>query len=100
MLEKKLNGIFFFYFRFRIRSDNNIDGTIDVLNTWLNDHREEYHSIDLIFDDKSRGFEDEKGISDWSNNRFFHVIKLREEALNFGRRVWADFIFVRFFFKQ
>lgn len=79
---------------FRIRSDNNIDNTIDVLNTWLKKHNKEYHSIDLILDDKSEGFSDEKGIADWSNNRFSHVIKYREEALNYARRIWADYIFV------
>lgn len=80
---------------FRIRSDNNIDDTINVLKTWLNDYGKNYFSINATLDDNTNGIDDEIGIADWSINRFEHVIKLREEILDHAKRIWADYIFVR-----
>lgn len=82
----------------RIRSDNNIDKSIEVLSTWLNRTANEYHGVDTNFNEKSIGFEDENGIAHWSTQRFLHVIKLREDALNAGRNIWADFVWVYIFF--
>ncbi|XP_033222160.1 glycosyltransferase 25 family member-like isoform X2 [Belonocnema kinseyi] len=77
-----------------IRSDNNIDKSIEILNTWLEQQKTKYHAVDFLFDDKSKGFDDEKGIADWSPTRFSNIIKLREEAVHHARKIWADFIFM------
>ncbi|XP_029047412.1 glycosyltransferase 25 family member [Osmia bicornis bicornis] len=77
-----------------IRSDNNIDKSIEVLSTWLSRTANEYHGVETNFNEKSIGFEDENGIAHWSTQRFLHVIKLREDALNAGRNIWADFIWM------
>lgn len=53
-----------------------------------------YHLVNVGLDEKSMGIEDEDGIADWSTNRFTHVINLREELFHFGRKIWADYIFV------
>lgn len=65
---------------------------------WLSNEGEFYHSINLSIDTESRGIEDEIGIADWSHKRFQHVISLREEALAYGRKIWADYLFVRTFY--
>ncbi|XP_023246412.1 glycosyltransferase 25 family member isoform X2 [Copidosoma floridanum] len=77
-----------------IQSDNNVDNTINVLKTWLREQGDHYFLINATLDDKTHGIEDEKGIADWSPVRFEHVIKLREEVLNYARKIWADFIFM------
>lgn len=79
---------------FRIRSDNNIDNSIEILKIWLEKEKTKYHAVDFLFHEETNGFDDEKGIADWSSSRFSHIIKLREEAMNYARKVWADFIFV------
>jgi len=30
----------------------------------------------------------------WTEERFKHIINLKEEALNKGREIWADFVWV------
>ncbi|XP_033304029.1 glycosyltransferase 25 family member [Bombus bifarius] len=77
-----------------ICSDNNIDNSIEILSTWLKNERSKYHGVEINFDEKSNGFEDENEISHWSPQRFLHVINLREEALHAGRNIWADFIWM------
>ncbi|KAL6261421.1 hypothetical protein P5V15_006515 [Pogonomyrmex californicus] len=77
-----------------IRSDNNIDNTIDILNEWLSSRDNMYHLLNVHLNASSTGFEDEKTIADWSPRRFAHVINLREQALNYAREIWADFIWM------
>uniref|UniRef100_A0A0C9RI84 AAEL003481_0 protein n=1 Tax=Fopius arisanus TaxID=64838 RepID=A0A0C9RI84_9HYME len=77
-----------------IRSDNNIDNSIEILSKWLNKEGKHYHSINARLDSESHGFDDEKGTADWSNDRFTHVINLRQEALDYARESWADYIFM------
>lgn len=77
-----------------ICSDNNIDNSIEILSAWLNNESNKYHGVQINFDEKSKGFDDEKGITNWSAQRFLHVINLREEALKAGRNMWADFIWM------
>lgn len=50
--------------------------------------------VNATLDEESHGHDDEKGIADWSSKRFEHIINLREEVLDYARRIWADFIFV------
>ena len=33
-------------------------------------------------------------MSDWTDDRFDHVIQLREKALNAARQLWADYLLV------
>lgn len=77
-----------------IRSDNNIDNSIEILKAWLEKEKRKYHAVDFLFYEESKGFDDEKGVADWSPKRFSHVIKLKEEAINHARKMWADFVFI------
>ena len=86
---------YLFHIDFRVRSDNNVDRSIEILNKWISLEGEKYHSLNVQLNATSTGFEDERTIADWSPRRFAHVIDLREQALNYARAIWADFILVR-----
>ncbi|XP_071636841.1 glycosyltransferase 25 family member isoform X1 [Temnothorax longispinosus] len=77
-----------------IRSDNNVDNSIKILNKWISTRSEMYHSLNVDLNASSTGFEDEKSIANWSPRRFAHVIDLREQALDYARKIWADFIWM------
>ncbi|EFN88899.1 Glycosyltransferase 25 family member [Harpegnathos saltator] len=77
-----------------ICSDNNVDNTIEILNKWINSEGKKYHCLNVHLNATSMGFEDEKTITDWSSRRFAHVINLREQALNYARQIWTDFIWM------
>ncbi|KAL6442950.1 hypothetical protein ACFW04_002750 [Cataglyphis niger] len=81
-----------------IRSDNNVDRSIEILNKWISLEGEKYHSLNVQLNATSTRFEDERTFADWSPRRFAHVIDLREQALDYARQIWADFIWVREFF--
>lgn len=41
-------------------------------------------------------FTDETGPKHWNNQRYEHVIKLRQAALDTAREIWADYLLVRY----
>lgn len=53
---------------------------------------DKYHSLNVELNTTSTKLEDERTFADWSPRRFAHVIDLREQALNYAREIWADFI--------
>ncbi|XP_050448494.1 glycosyltransferase 25 family member [Cataglyphis hispanica] len=77
-----------------IRSDNNVDRSIEILNKWISLEGEKYHSLNVQLNATSTRFEDERTFADWSPRRFAHVIDLREKALDYARQIWADFIWM------
>lgn len=56
--------------------------------------QDRYHAIYA----ESRGEEypyfDEEGPGHWTRERFDYIMRSREEALNFARRIWADYTWV------
>jgi collagen beta-1,O-galactosyltransferase len=60
----------------------------------LKEQGDKYFSINVTLDEKTQGHIDENGIADWTSSRFEHIIKLREEVLNYARNMWADYLFV------
>ncbi|XP_037784027.1 glycosyltransferase 25 family member-like [Penaeus monodon] len=76
-----------------IRSDHNQDRTIDILQDWLEDNRNKYHSVEEHLDQLGpKKYPDDKFVSDWSDERFDNIISMKEEALKKARGMWADFI--------
>ncbi|XP_026474672.1 glycosyltransferase 25 family member [Ctenocephalides felis] len=78
-----------------IRSDNNIDHSLEITKLFLDKISEQYHSVDYEYTTKKlfSSNEDNNVISKWSEERFKHVIKLKEEALGKARKMWADYVF-------
>lgn len=54
---------------------------------------EAYHSINYALDNETQRYQNESSSYDWPVSRFKHVIALKEEALQYARDIWADFIF-------
>lgn len=79
---------------FRLRSDHNEDKTIEVLYQWLFKWSTAYHHVNIEHDDKTQRRDSEATATHWSDERYLDVIRMKEEALNYGRKIWADFIFV------
>lgn len=88
------------YFKFlictfaRISSDNNIDNSTEVLRAWLEKNGPSYHGYKAVLDEESKGFEGERGIADWTVERYLHIINLREAAFRAARAQWADYLWV------
>ena len=75
-----------------IRSDHNEDNTIDILEHWL-ENSTEYHSKDVILNRENVRFGDQnQGPLEWSDSRFFHMINLKQGALEHARFIWADWV--------
>lgn len=83
-----------------LRSDHNVDNSIEIIETFLNHSSEKYHSVN--YKGKSTPlingtYFNQESVADWTLERFLHVIKLKQEGLDYGRKIWADFVFVSFF---
>ncbi|XP_044269786.1 glycosyltransferase 25 family member [Tribolium madens] len=74
-----------------IRSDHNSDKTIEILRKWINAVKDEYHLISTDFVEGDEAYPNENGPAHWTQERFNHVIDLRESSLNFARKIWADY---------
>lgn len=76
-----------------MRSDHNEDITGEILKTWITSVSNKYHDINAETCCKGK-FPDETGPGHWTKERFDHIIDLRESALDYARRTWADYVLV------
>lgn len=76
-----------------IYTDHNVDQTAEIVDTWAEAVLNEYHNVNLTSEDGEAFFPDEEGSQKWTAQRYWHVIRLREEAIQVARTLWADFIF-------
>jgi len=79
-----------------IRSDNNEDKSIEVLETWLSyvGPKHEYHDIIKDFrecENEDCLLEGDSSPVGWSDTRFEHIMSLRQESLEMARFSLADF---------
>ncbi|XP_076436373.1 procollagen galactosyltransferase 2-like [Babylonia areolata] len=77
-----------------IRSDHNIDNSTAILKEWAAGVKPLYHHIDLKIDEKQTGYTDERSPCEWTEKRFANVIGLRQKAVDYARKAWADFLFM------
>jgi collagen beta-1,O-galactosyltransferase len=75
-------------------TDHNEDNSQEILEVWLRRARDLYHSVHYQFDDSEKIRKEETNLTHWPEERFLELIRMKEEALNFGRRSWADYVFV------
>lgn len=75
-----------------IYTDHNSDDTEDILQAWAEAKSDNYHNVNLTREESDAFYADENGVQKWTAERYWHVIRLREEALNLARSLWADFI--------
>ncbi|KAK7094496.1 procollagen galactosyltransferase 1-like [Littorina saxatilis] len=77
-----------------IRSDHNIDNSTAILKEWVAGVKPLYHHINIVIEEKTMGYTDERSECDWTEKRFSNVIALRQKAVDFARKGWADFLFM------
>nr|CAH7758151.1 unnamed protein product [Callosobruchus chinensis] len=75
-----------------IRSDHNSDNSIQILKAWISSVKDKYHSINTEFIEDEKNYPDEIGPGHWTHQRFKQIIYLRESALEYGRKTWADYL--------
>lgn len=76
-------------------TDHNEDNSREILETWLAKVRSSYHSIRYQFDESGEKMrKSETNFTHWSNERFEDIIRMKEEALDYARRSWADYVLV------
>uniref|UniRef100_A0A2M4ARY6 Putative glycosyltransferase 25 family member n=1 Tax=Anopheles triannulatus TaxID=58253 RepID=A0A2M4ARY6_9DIPT len=76
-----------------IRSDHNEDRSIEITKAWLKRTTALYHSVDFKYRTEPAGKrESEKTYTHWTEDRFADVIRLKEEALQTARKMWADYV--------
>lgn len=76
-----------------IRTDHSEDNTTYILYEWAVKVQHFYHRLDFNYSLEPTGYEGENGPYDWTDERFNHLIHLREEALMQARYIWADYLF-------
>lgn len=81
-------------------TDHNEDQSQEILEIWLRRARASYHSVHYQFDDSEKTRKGETNLTHWPEERFLELIRMKEAALDFGRRSWADYIFVSINFLQ
>lgn len=81
---------------FRLRTDHNEDKTLPILYQWLYAWAQKYHNIDIEYDNSTMRRKSEKSFAHWSIERYQDLIRMKEEALEYGRKIWADYVFVSF----
>ncbi|XP_016989280.1 glycosyltransferase 25 family member [Drosophila rhopaloa] len=78
---------------FWLRCDHSNDDSIDILQTWLEHSADHYHAVNYVLEPQVRSYENESSPYEWPASRFKHLIALKEEAFQYGRNIWADFVF-------
>ncbi|KAJ8964651.1 hypothetical protein NQ317_012321, partial [Molorchus minor] len=64
-----------------IKSDHNFDQSIEILKLWVSSVKDHYHSINTEYVEGGENFPEESSPSHWTEERFNHLIELRESAL-------------------
>lgn len=75
-------------------TDHNIDNSIEILNLWLEKVQKHYHKIHYQYDNSKKLRKSERNHTHWPDERFRDIIKMKENALDYARGLWADFVFV------
>ncbi|KAG9262809.1 procollagen galactosyltransferase 1-like [Astyanax mexicanus] len=77
-----------------VATDHNSDNTTAMLREWLIKVQNLYHYVEWRPEEESSEFEEEAGPKHWTNQRYEHVMKLRQAALETAREMWADYFLV------
>lgn len=76
-----------------IRSDHNVDKTVTILEEWLLRNQHKYHSCNVKIDKYlPKHYPGDVEGTEWSDDRFNNIIRMKEEALTLARHIWADYI--------
>uniref|UniRef100_H3D6P7 Cerebral endothelial cell adhesion molecule n=1 Tax=Tetraodon nigroviridis TaxID=99883 RepID=H3D6P7_TETNG len=73
-------------------TDHNLDNTTAVLREWLTVMQQFYHHVEWRPLEQPTSYAGELGPKHWPNSRYEYLMKLKQAALNFARKRWADYI--------
>ncbi|XP_043914578.1 probable inactive glycosyltransferase 25 family member 3 [Protopterus annectens] len=73
-------------------TDHNIDNTTAILREWLTVMQKFYHSIEWRPRDQPASYVGEMGPKHWTKSRYEYLMKLKQAAINYARKKWADYI--------
>ncbi|TDH01961.1 hypothetical protein EPR50_G00168140 [Perca flavescens] len=73
-------------------TDHNADNTTAILKEWLTVMQKYYHYVEWRPMEQPTSYAGELGPKHWPNTRYEYVMKLKQAALNFARKRWADYI--------
>uniref|UniRef100_A0A8C5PP07 Cerebral endothelial cell adhesion molecule n=1 Tax=Leptobrachium leishanense TaxID=445787 RepID=A0A8C5PP07_9ANUR len=76
----------------RCATDHNEDYTRWVLQDWLEAVQPMYRAVEWKAQDSPRWYPEEIGPKEWPKQRYEHVMKLRQEALDYARQSGANYI--------
>ncbi|KAG7251843.1 hypothetical protein CRUP_022207, partial [Coryphaenoides rupestris] len=75
-----------------VATDHNSDNTTAILREWLTTMQKHYHYVEWRPMEQPVSYVGELGPKHWPNTRYEYVMKLKQAALNFARKRWADYI--------
>ncbi|XP_024048711.1 inactive glycosyltransferase 25 family member 3 isoform X1 [Terrapene carolina triunguis] len=73
-------------------TDHNIDNTTEILWEWLTAMEKHYRYIEWKSVEEPSSYPDELGPKHWTDERYEHVMRLKQEALSFARAKGADYL--------
>ncbi|KAI4816771.1 hypothetical protein KUCAC02_009082 [Chaenocephalus aceratus] len=73
-------------------TDHNVDNTTAILKEWLTVMQQFYHYVEWRPMEQPTSYAGEMGPKHWPNSRYEYVMKLKQSALDFARKRWADYI--------
>lgn len=73
-------------------TDHNVDNTSEILREWLMAVQKDYHAVEWRTQEEPRSYPGETGPKQWTSARYEHLMKLKQAALDYARRQWADYI--------
>ncbi|KAM4635771.1 procollagen galactosyltransferase 2 [Polymixia lowei] len=73
-------------------TDHNSDNSTAMLREWLTVMQKFYHYVEWRPMEQPTSYAGELGPKHWPNTRYEYVMKLKQAALNFARKRWADYI--------
>ena len=79
---------------FRINSDHNEDDSIKLIKHWIDKYSSLYHDVYTNLEQYPTRRQNETSRNHWPEERFYDLIQMKQSALEYGRKIWADYIFV------
>lgn len=76
------------------QSDHNEDNTIEIIQTWLNTNAMFYNKVHFKHQNMPKRRTNESSPTHWPEQRHMDVTRMKEEAFNYARNSWADYVFV------
>ena len=65
-----------------------------MLKEWAKKVKPLYHRVLINVTEQPESYDGAEGPLHWTDERYGHIMELRQKALDAARKQWADFLFV------